>query len=355
MKYFFTSIVIVCALFSVLGTPTAIAQTGIAQLSGCTGVDCSACHVVHLANGAIKWLIGILFVIFALLLAIAGVRLVTSGGNHHALDEAKSSFMNAIIGFLIILSAWLIVDTIMRALVGTESRPGQLVSQGSASGYLFWSEVSCQKQVVPNNVKVVQEKVVYLDLDPAAIEGGGIANGGGYLGGNAGGGSAPGGGTGSTGSGGGQASGGTPLTLSLRSGGTAVVAPCGAGAADRRTINFLGGSVTVHKNLVPSLQRINMRWLQMGGQNFYRVTSVAAYNCRNVAGTSRLSVHAYGLAIDINPAQNPYGSTLITNMPATFVNFFRNEGWGWGGNWSSKKDAMHFSKSRGEQGNMVGE
>ena len=165
MKYFFTSIVIVCALFSFFGTPTVFAQTGIAQLSGCTGLDCSACNVVHLANGAIKWLIGILFVIFALLLAIAGVKLVTSGGNHSALDEAKSSFTNAIVGFLIILSAWLIVDTIMRALVGTDSRPGQLVSEGSATGYLFWSEVSCQKQVETDFNEVKQEEVEWLQPD----------------------------------------------------------------------------------------------------------------------------------------------------------------------------------------------
>ncbi len=150
------------ALVSFFGTPTVFAQTGIAQLSGCTGTDCSACNVVHLANGGIKWLIGILFVVFALLLAIAGVRLVTSGGNHHALDEAKSSFTNAIIGFLIILSAWLIVDTIMRALVGTDSRPGQLVSKGSATGYLFWSEISCQDQVDTKFETVKQEEVRYI-------------------------------------------------------------------------------------------------------------------------------------------------------------------------------------------------
>ena len=166
MKYFFALIIVASALFSFFGTPTVFAQTGIAQLSGCTGVDCSACNVVNLANGAIKWLIGILFVIFALLLAIAGVKLVTSGGNHSALDEAKSSFTNAIVGFLIILSAWLIVDTIMRALVGTESRPGQLISEGSATGYLFWSEVSCQKQVTPVPKDVEQEEVEWIQFTP---------------------------------------------------------------------------------------------------------------------------------------------------------------------------------------------
>lgn len=126
-------------------------EPGLVQLSQCSGTDCSACNIVHLANGGIKWLIGILFVIFALLIAVAGVRLVMSGGNHSALDEAKSMFMNAIIGFIIILSAWLIVDTIMRALVGTEGRPGQLVAKGTATGYLFWSDVQCQVLDTPED------------------------------------------------------------------------------------------------------------------------------------------------------------------------------------------------------------
>lgn len=139
------------------------AATGLSQLAQCSGTDCSACNIVHLINGVIKWLIGILFVVFAVLLAIAGIRLVTSGGSSHALDEAKGMFTNALIGFLIILSAWLIVDTIMRTLVGTEGRPGQLVSKGSASGYLFWSEIQCQELYVP--IDKGQTDINYESLD----------------------------------------------------------------------------------------------------------------------------------------------------------------------------------------------
>lgn len=148
-------------LFVGLVTPTAFAgDTGIAQLSGCTGLDCSACNVVYMANGLITWLIGILFVVFALLLAIAGVKLVTSGGNHHALDEAKGSFMNAIIGFIIILSAWLIVDTIMRGLVGRPGQEGMI--GGEVTGWLFWTQVQCQDQTDTIYREVVQEDVEYL-------------------------------------------------------------------------------------------------------------------------------------------------------------------------------------------------
>jgi hypothetical protein len=164
MKKIILSLVLAFGLFIV---PTVFAEepTGLAQLAGCSGPDCSLCNVADMANGIIKWLIGILFMVFALLLAIAGVRLVTSGGNHHALDEAKSSFTNAIIGFIIILSAWLIVDTIMRVLVGTDANPGSIVetvgSTGSVSGYLYWSEVQCQEHIVPGYSEVEQQIVEY--------------------------------------------------------------------------------------------------------------------------------------------------------------------------------------------------
>jgi hypothetical protein len=107
----------------------------------CSGTNCSACDLVKLANTIIKWLIGILFIIFAILVAVAGARLVTSGGNQSAKEAAKSSLTNAIIGIIIILAAWLLVDTIMRALLGNS---GQFTGGGP------WSEVACQRQESPS-------------------------------------------------------------------------------------------------------------------------------------------------------------------------------------------------------------
>src|SRR5215470_10912268 len=48
--------------------------------------------------------------------------------------------------------------------------------------------------------------------------------------------------------------------------------------------------------------------------------NTSAFNSRNVAGTNTLSLHAYGLAIDLNPLQNPYvqrsGGKLTFSPPA---------------------------------------
>jgi D-alanyl-D-alanine carboxypeptidase len=95
----------------------------------------------------------------------------------------------------------------------------------------------------------------------------------------------------------------------------------------------------------------------------------ASFNCRPVVTATGpgddFSQHAYGLAIDINPLQNPYVTTdgFVRNRAAEpytvrtrhlegmihegdiVVRSFAAIGWEWGGNWSGDKDYMHFSKS----------
>ena len=66
---------------------------------------CQACYAVELVNNVVSWLVMILGVIAAILIVVAGARLVTSGGNASAMEAAKSSMSNLIIGYIIVLSA----------------------------------------------------------------------------------------------------------------------------------------------------------------------------------------------------------------------------------------------------------
>lgn len=74
----------------------------------------------------------------------------------------------------------------------------------------------------------------------------------------------------------------------------------------------------------------------------YKINSLDGYNYRNIAGTNKLSHHAFGNAIDINPSTNPMGKALVTDMPSNVGDIASKWGLGWGGAWNSKKDAMHF-------------
>ncbi|MGE0653803.1 MAG: M15 family metallopeptidase [Alphaproteobacteria bacterium] len=83
----------------------------------------------------------------------------------------------------------------------------------------------------------------------------------------------------------------------------------------------------------------------------YLVPSAGTYNCRNVAGSDRLSLHSLGTAIDISTAHSDYwlwderarGTFAYRNrIPFEIVAIFEKYGFIWGGKWYHY-DTMHFS------------
>lgn len=87
----------------------------------------------------------------------------------------------------------------------------------------------------------------------------------------------------------------------------------------------------------------------------------SAFNYRLVAGTERLSAHAHGLAVDVNPLVNPviYPDGRISPSGAQYlpgdrgvltdlgdvVQAFIIRGWQWGGHFQSLRDYHHFEKT----------
>lgn len=69
------------------------------------------------------------------------------------------------------------------------------------------------------------------------------------------------------------------------------------------------------------------------------------FNFRPKRGGSSLSMHAYGVAIDMDAAHNPFRSTKFT-MPLEVVAIFQAQGAEWGGGWKHSTDAMHFQWAR---------
>lgn len=89
-----------------------------AGLVTCGGIDCDACDLVSMVNNIINWLITIMSAVAVLSLMVAGFRMVTAGGDEGSWTAAKSRFMNIVIGFILFLAAWLIVDTVLKGLTG---------------------------------------------------------------------------------------------------------------------------------------------------------------------------------------------------------------------------------------------
>ncbi len=75
----------------------------------------------------------------------------------------------------------------------------------------------------------------------------------------------------------------------------------------------------------------------------YQIRSLGCFAPRyKRTNGAELSVHTYGLAIDINASTNPLNKKLITDMPPAFVKAFRDNGFVWGGLFKGTKDPMHF-------------
>ncbi|MCQ2604323.1 MAG: M15 family metallopeptidase [Spirochaetia bacterium] len=93
--------------------------------------------------------------------------------------------------------------------------------------------------------------------------------------------------------------------------------------------------------------------------------NTSCFNFRPISGTSRISLHGYGLAVDINPLYNPCVTNRNGEMyiePAAGVPYtdrtkefdykidendlcyklFTDAGFKWGGSWSRVKDYQHF-------------
>ena len=92
--------------------------------------------------------------------------------------------------------------------------------------------------------------------------------------------------------------------------------------------------------------------------------NTGAFVCRPTTGGSSYSQHAYGLAIDVNPFQNPYlkGDLVLPELASSYlqrgrvrpgmfgaggpvVRAFASIGWEWGGDWRTLKDYQHFSQN----------
>jgi len=63
------------------------------------------------------------------------------------------------------------------------------------------------------------------------------------------------------------------------------------------------------------------------------------FNVRRKRGLTTMSLHSWGIAIDVNAAWN--GLHKTPQLSAGFVKCFTDAGFDWGGTWA-RKDGMHF-------------
>jgi hypothetical protein len=265
----------VAFLIYVAATPRAVEAAF--KFVTCSGTTCSACNFVEMGNAIIVWMIGMMFVIFAVMMVSAGFGLITSGGNTQAVSDAKSKFTNALIGLLIVLGGWLLVDTIMRGLLkgGT----------GDIEGYGPWSEVKCGYQ---STTQVVAYDTS-LDNETA---GSNTAVG----------------------------SGGAPSTPPPVAGPAGSLSDAGVNVADWYGTNGPGRTGNANANVIAATKSMqDAGQAANGGKIPFQVTAATTEGVGHSAG----SQHYAGTAVDVQPINGASYDQLIQlckNAGFTFVN-----------------------------------
>jgi|GEM_PF-1209415 len=244
---------------------------------------CDLCAGFKLLNNATFYAVSFVLGVATVFVLVSGFLYVTSAGDEHRITQAKTTLKFAIVGFIIAMTAGIIVKTIVLN-VFKSSTPGL-------------GTFVCDIKTAPS------------------LPG------------------TPGGGTGGTTTPppGGTTSGvwGNPDDPNYYSENiTTVTGKCGPdfSANKMAAANF--------KAFIDALCDAG-----------YTPKSIGGYNNRDIGGTNSKSNHAYGAAIDIDPNLNPRYGTGAGGpyaLPPSVGQIANQYGLFWGGNYCSSKDYMHF-------------
>lgn len=84
------------------------------------GGSCDFCDLAKMIKNVTDWLVIVATLIAVIGLMYSGFRMVSSRGDVQSFTAAKQMFGNIAVGIVVIMTAFIIVDTIMKALAGGE-------------------------------------------------------------------------------------------------------------------------------------------------------------------------------------------------------------------------------------------
>lgn len=104
------------------------------------------------------------------------------------------------------------------------------------------------------------------------------------------------------------------------------------------------GKVTCHKAMVPQLEGALLDIVAAGlADEIHPDEYAGCYYPRFIAGTTSLSNHSFGTAVDLNVPGNQRGT--VGEMHRGVVTIFKRWGFAWGGDWRWT-DPMHFEMNK---------
>lgn len=119
---------VILALALVL-TPTAFAladlyQPGCSSFDGALRCDAANTSINDIIVKVLNILLGVAFLVAVLFLVIGGFRYITSAGNEEVAGKGRATIINALIGIVVIILSYVIVQVVARTVTNTGNTAG---------------------------------------------------------------------------------------------------------------------------------------------------------------------------------------------------------------------------------------
>jgi hypothetical protein len=107
-------------------------------------------------------------------------------------------------------------------------------------------------------------------------------------------------------------------------------------------IGLIPKRIYCNKDLIGPLSEAFKKLIQTKAVNELK-TWDGCFNIRKKRGLSSMSLHSWGIAVDMNAFENGLGQT--PKLSKEFVECFTSSGFDWGGTWK-RKDGMHMQLAK---------
>jgi heme/copper-type cytochrome/quinol oxidase subunit 2 len=111
-------------ILAVVITVAPLASLALTSNIGCNtlnGLNCSATDFNSFIRIIINWMLGIAFGIAVLFLIVGGFWYITSAGNEETAEKGRGTAINAIIGIVIIILSYVIINVVSNLVTNSNS------------------------------------------------------------------------------------------------------------------------------------------------------------------------------------------------------------------------------------------
>ncbi len=109
--------------------PITVAKAGLVDtfVNNCpadTGLRCTEGSIAAIFRLIINWALAIAFIAAVIMLIYGGFKYITSAGNTTSAGEGKTAIVNALVGIVIIVLSYIIVQIVYRFVSGSSGTTG---------------------------------------------------------------------------------------------------------------------------------------------------------------------------------------------------------------------------------------